>query len=115
MTLSRVALFFAAGFISFNSEATISNVWKYDAYIKGVQAKGNGDDIIYTLKSDLEACPSESQITVASNVNSVTADGSKNILALALVALSSKTKVSIIYDENSDECNINQLYLSNNS
>lgn len=102
-------------FLLVGNSVSAANVWKSDAYIKGVQALANGDYLIMTTASDLTACNGDNQLKVSVGENTLTAEGAKIILSMALVSLSSKTKVSVFYDNASQSCFVQQMYLSNNT
>ncbi|NQZ09966.1 MAG: hypothetical protein HRT35_22675 [Algicola sp.] len=99
-----------------SSTAMAENVWKTQTNIEGVQALHDGSYILYLPLGTDSTCNEGGKLfRVAENQNQVTQEGARNLLTVALVAYTSKKKVSVLYDNGSASCYVQQIHLRNDS
>ena len=91
-----------------------TNVWKTGTTIQGLQVLPDGGFILYLPVGTDGVCPEGRLMYVAVNQNSITQEGLKTTLSVAMLAYSTGNLVSIVYDNAANsKCYVQQLYLSN--
>ena len=102
----------AMSLLLFSSLSPAENVWKNSTYIEGVQALHTGGYILYLPPDSSLSCQEGGKLFyLAANQNGMTQEGLSNILSVALVAYTAKRQVSVLYDDSSSSCYVQQVYL----
>ena len=90
--------------IGFSVPGSATALWSPAGTIANIEVLNDGGFILYLTQSISSSCTTYNGIYIASSNNTVTTDGVKTLLAVAIAALTAGKNVTVDYDTSTASC-----------